>query len=152
MSAEVTTVSLPGGKPVLLLAEYDSPAQCMKAAEKLRDAGFKHFDTHTPFPVHGMDGAMGMKDSKLGLIVSEIVLKNALKADAAKVRARVDEIAASYEDPTEVVSWYYSKPENLSNIEDVVVEDNVVEWVLAQAKTSERAVSFEELMGQQSQQ
>ena len=40
MSAEVTTVSLPGGKPVLLLAEYDTPAQCMKAAEKLRDAGF----------------------------------------------------------------------------------------------------------------
>lgn len=69
MSAEVTTVSMPGGKPVLLLAEYDTPGQCMKAAEKLRDAGFKHFDTHTPFPVHGMDGAMGMKDSKLGLIV-----------------------------------------------------------------------------------
>lgn len=93
-----------------------------------------------------------VRRSKLGLIVSEIVLKNELKPDAAKVRARVDEIAASYEDPTEVVSWYYSKPENLSNIEDVVVEDNVVEWVLAQAKTSERAVSFEELMGQQSQQ
>jgi hypothetical protein len=41
----------------------------MKAAEKLRDAGFTNFDTHTPFPIHGMDGAMGMKDSKLGWIV-----------------------------------------------------------------------------------
>jgi len=69
MSVEVTTVSMPEGKPALLLAEYDTPGQCMKAAEKLRDAGFKHFDTHTPFPVHGMDAAMGMKDSKLGLIV-----------------------------------------------------------------------------------
>ncbi|MBL8600297.1 MAG: DUF3341 domain-containing protein [Myxococcales bacterium] len=69
MSAEVTTVSLTGGKPTYLLAEYDSPGQCMKAAEKLRDAGFTRFDTHTPFPVHGMDHAMGMKDSKLGLIV-----------------------------------------------------------------------------------
>ncbi len=69
MSVEVTTVSVPQGQPVLLLAEYDTPGQCMKAAEKLRDAGFKHFDTHTPFPIHGMDAAMGMRDSKLGLIV-----------------------------------------------------------------------------------
>lgn len=93
-----------------------------------------------------------IRRAKLGLIVADIVLKNELKPDPAKVRARVDEIAASYEDPAEVVSWYYSKPENLSNIEDVVVEDNVIEWVLAQAKTTERTVSFDELMGQQPQQ
>lgn len=89
--------------------------------------------------------------SKLGLIVTEIVLKNELKPDAEKVRARVDEIAASYEDPTSVVSWYYEKPENLRNIEDAVLEENVVDWVLSQAKTSEQAVSFEELMGQNQQ-
>lgn len=69
MSVDVTTVALEGGQATYLLAEYDSPGQCMKAAEKLRDAGFTRFDTHTPFPVHGMDHAMGMKDSKLGLIV-----------------------------------------------------------------------------------
>lgn len=90
--------------------------------------------------------------AKLGLIVSEIVIKNELKADADKVRARVEEIAASYEDPSSVVSWYYSKPENLRNIEDVVVEENVVEWVLTQAKTAERAVTLEELMAQPQQQ
>lgn len=89
--------------------------------------------------------------SKLGLIVTEIVLKNELKPDAEKVRARVDEIAASYEDPTSVVSWYYEKPENLRNIEDAVLEENVVDWVLSRAKTSEQAVSFEELMGQNQQ-
>jgi Protein of unknown function (DUF3341) len=53
-------------KPDLLLAEFDSPGDCLHAAEKLRDAGY---DTHTPFPVHGMDAAMGLEDSKLGLIV-----------------------------------------------------------------------------------
>ncbi|WP_018608807.1 trigger factor [Uliginosibacterium gangwonense] len=90
--------------------------------------------------------------AKLGLIVSEVVVKNELKADADKVRARVDEIAASYEDPSSVVSWYYSKPENLQNIEDVVVEENVVAWVLAQAKTTDRAVTLEELMAQPQQQ
>ena len=69
MSVETTTVSVPQGRPALLLAEYETPSACMKAASKLRDAGFTKFDTHTPFPVHGMDGAMGMADSKLGWIV-----------------------------------------------------------------------------------
>lgn len=60
--------------PALLLAEFDSPGDCLHAAEKLRDAGYTQFDTHTPFPVHGMDKAMGLPDSKLGLIVFPIGL------------------------------------------------------------------------------
>lgn len=55
--------------PALLLAEFNTPAEVLHAAEKFRDAGYTQFDTHTPFPIHGMDAAMGMKDSKLGLIV-----------------------------------------------------------------------------------
>ncbi len=61
-------------KPALLLAEFNTAGECMHAAEALRDAGYKHFDTHTPFPVHGMDAAMGLPDSKLGLIVFPIGL------------------------------------------------------------------------------
>ena len=56
-------------KPALYLAEYGTPAGCLHAAEKLRDAGYTKFDAHTPFPVHGMDRAMGLKDSKLGWLV-----------------------------------------------------------------------------------
>src|SRR5580704_376843 len=56
-------------KPALMLAEFDSPADCMHGAEKLRDGGYKLFDAHTPFPIHGMDRAMGLADSKLGWIV-----------------------------------------------------------------------------------
>jgi Protein of unknown function (DUF3341) len=56
-------------KPALYLAEYDTPAQVLHAAEKLRDSGYKNFDAHTPFPIHGMDAAMGLGDSKLGWIV-----------------------------------------------------------------------------------
>lgn len=66
---KVTTVGPAGGSPVLMLAEFDSPTACVHAAEKLRDAGYKHFDTHTPFPIHGMDRAMGLPDSRLGWIV-----------------------------------------------------------------------------------
>jgi hypothetical protein len=58
-----------GRKVAILLAEFDTPGGAMHAAEKLRDAGYSFFDAHTPFPVHGMDRAMGMRDSRLGWIV-----------------------------------------------------------------------------------
>jgi hypothetical protein len=56
-------------KPLLYLAEFDSPDAIMHAAEKVRDAGYEKWDVHTPYPVHGMDEAMGMSDSRLGWIV-----------------------------------------------------------------------------------
>lgn len=52
-----------------VVAEFDSPHDLLEAAKKVRDAGFKKFDTYSPFPIHGMDQAMGMKDSVLGWIV-----------------------------------------------------------------------------------
>ena len=60
--------------PALLLAEFNTPAEVLHAAEKLRDAGYTQFDTHSPFPIHGMDAAMGLKDLKLGLIVFPMAL------------------------------------------------------------------------------
>jgi hypothetical protein len=55
--------------PSVVLAEFKSPADVLHAAEKVRDAGYVRWDTHTPFPVHGMDRAMGLGDSRLGWIV-----------------------------------------------------------------------------------
>lgn len=60
--------------PALLLAEFETPGAVLHAAEKFRDAGYTQFDSHSPFPIHGMDAAMGLKDSKLGLIVFPIGL------------------------------------------------------------------------------
>lgn len=85
---------------------------------------------------------------KLGLAVSEIVGKNGLAAKPEQIRARIEDMAQTYEQPEEVVRWYYSKPENLRDVEDSVVEDNVVEWVLTQAKVSDKGFTFEELMEQ----
>ncbi len=56
-------------RPALILAEFDTPAGVLHAAEKVRDAGYEKWDVHTPFPVHGMDRAMGLGDSPLGWIV-----------------------------------------------------------------------------------
>jgi hypothetical protein len=55
--------------PTVILAEFDDAGATLHAAEKVRDAGYSRWDTHTPFPIHGMDAAMGMKDSRLGWIV-----------------------------------------------------------------------------------
>jgi trigger factor len=84
---------------------------------------------------------------KLGLIMAELVKAKELFAKPEQVRALVEEMAQSYEDPTELVRWYYAQPERLSQAEAVVIEDNVVEWVVAQAQTSDNVVSFDELMG-----
>lgn len=66
MSSTVSVTQSSSQQPALLLAEFDSAADLLHAAEQTRDAGFKHFDVHTPFPVHGMDEAMGLSDSKVG--------------------------------------------------------------------------------------
>src|SRR5437667_12845143 len=58
---------MPDPTPIYgLIAEFETPADAMHAAEKVRDAGYKHWDVYTPFPVHGMDKAMGLKNSKVG--------------------------------------------------------------------------------------
>ena len=57
-----------GSSEAACLAEFDSPEACLKAAAAVRDAGYRHWDVHTPYPVHGMDDAMGLKPTKLGII------------------------------------------------------------------------------------
>ena len=69
MSTSEKPVKAKTKKVALLLAEFDTAAGIVHAAEKVRDAGYTKWDTHTPFPIHGMDKAMGLKDSKLGWIV-----------------------------------------------------------------------------------
>jgi hypothetical protein len=49
-----------------LLAQFDTPAEVMEAARQVRDAGYKRWDVYTPFPVHGMDSAMGLRNSRVG--------------------------------------------------------------------------------------
>ncbi|CAG0944481.1 MAG: Trigger factor [Rhodocyclaceae bacterium] len=84
---------------------------------------------------------------KLGLIIAEVVKGHDLQARPEQVRALIDAQAQSYEQPEEVVRWYYSQPQRLAQIEALVIEDNVVNWVVANASTTDKAVSFDELMG-----
>ena len=85
---------------------------------------------------------------RLGLVVAELVRANDLQAKPEQLKAHVDELAASYEKPEDVVRWYFSDRQRLAEVEAVVVENNVTDYVLSQAKVNEKAVSFDELMGQ----
>ncbi|MEX3582257.1 MAG: trigger factor [Burkholderia sp.] len=82
---------------------------------------------------------------KLGLVIAELVKANGLEAKPEQIRAEVDEFAKSYEDPKEVVRWYYSDQQRLAEMEVFVVESNVVDFVLGKAKVTDKEVSFEAL-------
>jgi len=83
----------------------------------------------------------------LGLIVAELVRREGIAAKPEQIRAVVQEYAESYERPEEVVRWYYQSQERLREVESLVLENNVVDWVLSRAKIVDKPVDFDELMG-----
>ena len=87
------------------------------------------------------------KRVKLGLILADLVEKYELKAQPEKVRALVEDYAQSFEHPEEVVRWHYADPSRYQEIENLVLEENVMDWVSARAKVNEQALAFAELMG-----
>ena len=88
------------------------------------------------------------KRVKLGLILADLVEKFELKAQPEKVRVLVEDYAQSFEHPEEVVRWYFADPARFQEIENLVLEENVVDWVLARAQVAEKALAFAELMGE----
>ncbi|HSI96162.1 MAG: trigger factor [Methylophilaceae bacterium] len=83
----------------------------------------------------------------LRLILAELVNKNELHATPEQIRAMVDEFAKSFEQPEDVVRWYYADPQRLDEPMGLATEENVVSWVLERTKVTDKAVSFDELMG-----
>lgn len=86
---------------------------------------------------------------RLGLVVAELVRANNLEAKPEQIKQHIDELAASYERPADVVRWYYGDNRRLAEVEAIVIENNVTDFVLSKAKTVEKTVAFDELMGQQ---
>ena len=82
----------------------------------------------------------------LGLILARSSAPRACRVDAARVRARIEDMAAEYESPAEFVQWYYEKPERLAEIESLVMEERIVEEMLAGAEVVETPVGFQELL------
>ena len=84
----------------------------------------------------------------LGLIIAELVRNEQLHAKPEQIKTLVTETAQTYEQPDAVVRWHYEKPERLRDFEAMVLEQNVVDWILARAKVTDEPTTFETIMGQ----
>ena len=97
-----------------------------------------------PIPAE-MFSEQAAKRVRLGLILSDLVKQQNLAATADQIKAEIDEQAATYEDPKEVVRWFYSNPSRIKDIENMVLEDNVIKYFTSQAKVIDKVITFEEL-------
>lgn len=86
---------------------------------------------------------------RLGLTVAELVKTNNLQAKPEQLQAHIEELSQSYEQPAQVVAWYMSDRQRMAEVEAVVIESNVAEFILSKAKVADKTLGFEELMGQQ---
>jgi len=128
------------------LIEQDQERLVEMARQDLEQRGVPNA-AQAPIPVE-MFKDQAERRVKLGLVLADLVKENKLEAKPEQIRAEVEEFAKSYEDPKEVVRWYYSNKQRLSEMEAYVVESNVVEFVLGKAKVTDKEVGFEELAGQ----
>lgn len=114
------------------------------AREDLKKRGIKDADK-APIPEE-LFKPQAEKRVRLGLVVAELVRANNLQAKPEQLQAHIEELSQSYEKPAEVVRWYLSDRERLAEVEAVVIENNVTEFVLGKAKISDKALPFDELM------
>jgi trigger factor len=136
---ETTQVALPDS-----LVEMETRELMRRMAGNLQQQGMKPEDIKLS---PEMFKPQAEERVALGLIVSELVREQKLDARPDQVKAMVQEIAQTYEQPDAVVRWHYEKPERLADFEAMAVEHNVIDWVLGKAKVKDVPTSFETLMG-----
>lgn len=136
---KVNSVDLPSG---VVRSEIE---ELMRAARQdLASRGMKDVDKLPLSP--DLFREQAERRVRLGLIVAELVKEHELHAKPEQVRAYVETMASSYETPEEVTRWYYGDPQRLSDVESIVIENNVADFVFSQAKTTEKSVTFDEIM------
>ena len=132
------------------LVDAESDRLLEGARADLKSRGVKDAEK-APIPAE-MFKPQAERRVRLGLSVAELVKTNNLQAKPEQLQAHIDELAQSYEQPAQVVAWYMSDRQRMAEVEAVVIEANVTDFILSQAKVVDKAMSFEELMGQQGQQ
>jgi trigger factor len=130
----------------IVQAELDRMIESARA--DLKQRGIKDAES-APIPEE-MFRPQAERRVRLGLVVAELVRSNELAAKPDQIKAHVEELAASYEKPVEVIRWYYSDNRRLAEVEAIVVENNVTQFVLNKAQVVDKPISFDELMGQPS--
>jgi trigger factor len=126
------------------LIEADVQRLIEMTRNDMRERGMKVEDM--PFPPD-LFQAQAERRVRLGLIISELVKTHQLGAKPEQVKAHIEDFAQSYENPAEVVRWYFADRTRLGDVEALVLEQNVVNYVLKEAKVKDMPVDFDELMG-----
>ena len=141
---------------ILKAAEFDVPKSLVAAESDrlvenaradLKARGIKDAEK-APIPAE-MFTPQAERRVRLGLIVAELVKTNNLQAKPEQLQAHIEELSQSYEQPAQVVAWYMSDRQRMAEVEAVVIEQNVTDFILGATKVTDKAMSFEELMGQQ---
>ncbi len=114
------------------------------ARADLKKRGIKDAET-APIPAE-MFQPQAERRVRLGLVVAELVRSNNLQAKPEQLQAHIEEMAQSYEKPAEVVRWYLGDRQRMAEVEAVVIENNVADFVLGQAKVTDKTLPFDELM------
>lgn len=138
---------------LIKIAELDVPKVLLKqdaerlaemTREDMRQRGMNVKDM--PFPPE-LFNEQADRRVRLGLILSELVKTHELRATGDQIKSHVDDFAKAYEDPQQVVKYYFSNRQRLAEVEALVIEENVVNFVLSKAKVTDSVVPFDELMG-----
>jgi trigger factor len=114
------------------------------AREDLKKRGMKDADK-APIPPE-IFAPQAERRVRLGLVVAELVRTQNLQAKPEQLQAHIEELSQSYEKPSEVIRWYLSDRQRMAEVEAIVVENNVTDWVLAHAKVTDNVLPFDALM------
>jgi len=126
------------------LVENETNRMIESAREDLKKRGVKDAEK-APIPAE-IFSPQAERRVRLGLVVGELVRGNNLQAKPEQLQAHIEELSQSYEKPAEVMRWYLSDRERMAEVEAVVIENNVTDFVLAKAKVTDKALPFDELM------
>jgi trigger factor len=137
--ARTATLDIPNA---LVAAESDRLVDQTRA--NLKERGFKDADK-LPIPAENFK-EQAERRVRLGLVVAELVRANGLQAKPEQLQKHIEELSQSYEKPAEVMRWYLGDRQRMAEVEAVVIENNVSEFVLGRAKVIDKVLPFDELM------
>jgi trigger factor len=137
--ANAATLDLPKA-----LVEGEVERLVQKAREDLKQRGVKDADK-APIPAE-IFTPQAERRVRLGLVVAELVRANSLQAKPEQLQAHIEEMSQSYERPVEVQRWYLSDRNRMAEVEAIVVENNVTDFVLGKARITEKSLPFDQLM------
>jgi len=127
-----------------VLLQQDAERLAEMTREDMRQRGMNVNDV--PFPAE-LFNEQADRRVRLGLILGELVKAHELRATGDQIKSYVEDFAKAYEDPQQVIKYYFGDRQRLAEVEALVIEENVVNFVLSKAKVKESLVSFDELMG-----